>query len=44
MEECTSLINLINEMKEKKELNYSKFNPDIQESGFCKSLRIKIEF
>ncbi len=42
--DCTSLINLISEMKEKKELNYSQFNPDIKESGFCKSLRIKIEF
>jgi len=44
MEECTFLINLISEMKEKKELNYSKFYPDIKDSGFCKSLRIKIEF
>lgn len=44
MEECTFLINLINKMKENKELNYSKFDPDIKDSGFCKSLRIKIEF
>lgn len=44
MEECTFLISLIDEMKEKEELKYSQFSPDIKESGFCKSLRIKIEF
>jgi len=44
MEECTSLMNMISELKEKKELNFSNFDPDIKESGFCKSLRIKIDF
>jgi len=44
MQDCTALINLVGEMKEKKELNFSKFTPDIKESGFCKSLRIKIDF
>ncbi len=42
--ECTALINLINEMKEKKELNYNEFIPNITDSGFYKSLRIKINF
>lgn len=44
MKECTLLINLISEMKEKEELKYSQFYPDIKESGFCKSLRIKVDF
>jgi hypothetical protein len=44
MEDCTLLINIINSMKEEKKLNFSVFSPDIQDAGFCKSLRAKINF
>jgi len=44
MEDCTRLLNIIDKMKENKELNYKTIIPDISESGFCKSLRAKIEF
>ena len=44
MEDCTNFINLIYKMKEKKEINYIDLKLDIADSGFCKSLRIKINF
>ncbi|MCX6821812.1 MAG: hypothetical protein NTW30_03465 [Candidatus Aenigmarchaeota archaeon] len=44
MEECTELLNLISDMKKNEELNYSNIKTDISDSGFRKSLRVKINF
>lgn len=44
MEDCTKLLQLVSDMKTCQELKYNEMAPDISESGFCKSLRIKISF
>ncbi|PKP54572.1 MAG: hypothetical protein CVT90_00565 [Candidatus Altiarchaeales archaeon HGW-Altiarchaeales-3] len=44
MEDCAVLLTIISNLKEEKELNYFKMEHDISDSGFCKSLRIKLLF
>ncbi len=44
MEDCTRLLNIISDLKEKKALNYYNAYEDISDSGFCKSLRVRIDF
>lgn len=44
MEGCTTLLKLISDMKDKNELNYSNTKQDISNSGFWKSLRVRINF
>jgi len=44
LEDGTKLILLIAELKEKKELQYNNFEPNIIDSGFYKTLTIKINF
>jgi len=44
MDDCAALLTIISNLKEEKELNYSKMEHDISDSGFCKSLRVKLLF
>lgn len=44
MEECTELLKVVNDLREQKELNYHDIDEDISDSGFWKSLRIRIDF
>lgn len=45
LDDCMSLIKLVDRLKENKRLNYKEIKkPDISDSGFCKSIRIKIVF
>ena len=45
MEDCTNLLNLIVSLKEEdKKLFYKHITHDISDSGFCKSLRVKLVF
>lgn len=44
MEDCTKLLKIISDLKDEKELNYKEAPLDISDSGFCKSLRVKINF
>ncbi|MEA3229332.1 MAG: hypothetical protein U9P44_00295 [archaeon] len=43
-QDCTELWELISKLKDNKELNYYDIDSDISDSGFCKSLRIRINF
>ena len=43
MEDCTRLLNIIEDLEKEKLLKF-KMESDISDSGFCKSLRVKLIF
>jgi len=43
-EDCTNLLNIVYKMKEDRILNFKNVEQEIFDSGFCKSIKIKIIF